>query len=65
MPDQIDERALNYPSKGKPLNKWEMQENANLAIGAAKSLGCSIVNIHAGERQGIPTLALQLPLLPV
>lgn len=48
VPDQIDERALNLPKPGKNLNKWEMQENANLAIGAAQSLGCKIVNIHAG-----------------
>ena len=46
--DHVDERALNFPKAGKALNKWEMQENANIAIGAAKSLGCTIVNIHAG-----------------
>jgi hypothetical protein len=53
VPDQIDERALNLPKPGKTLNKWEMQENANLAIGAAQSLGCKIVNIHAGMWRGL------------
>ncbi len=47
--DQVDERALNFPKKGKPLNPWETKENNNLAIGAAKSIGCSIVNIHATD----------------
>ena len=47
--DQVDERALNFPKKGKRLNPWETKENNNLAIGAAKSIGCSIVNIHATD----------------
>jgi plastin-1 len=49
VPDQIDERAMNFPKAGKALNPWEVKENNNLAIGAAKSIGCSIVNIHASD----------------
>jgi plastin-1 len=48
-PDTIDERTVNFPKAGKKLNPWEVKENMNLVINSAKSIGCSIVNVHAGD----------------
>ena len=47
--DTIDERTVNFPKPGKKLNPWEVKENMNLVINSAKSIGCSIVNVHAGD----------------
>ena len=47
--DTVDERALNFPVGGKPLNLWERQENQNMVINSAKSIGCQVVNIHAPD----------------
>ena len=49
VPDEIDFRAVNFPKPGRALNAWELKENANLAIGAAKGIGATIINIHAGD----------------
>lgn len=47
--DTIDERTVNFPKAGKKLNPWEVKENMNLVINSAKSIGCSVVNVHAGD----------------
>ena len=44
--DAVDERALNMKAK---LSKFQIIENCNLAINAAKSIGCSLVNIGASN----------------
>lgn len=44
--DTIDERALN--TKGT-INVYQKSENINLALNAAKSIGCQIVNIGAQD----------------
>jgi len=41
-PETIDERTIN---KQEPLNIYKMDENLKLAINAAASIGCRIVNI--------------------
>ncbi|OQS06921.1 fimbrin [Thraustotheca clavata] len=46
VPDTIDIRAVNIKNK---LNVYEMTENHNLCINAAKSIGCSIVNIGPSD----------------
>jgi len=43
VPETVDERALNT---GKNLNIYQMNENQNLVINAAKAIGCKVVNIH-------------------
>jgi len=48
-PDTVDERALTFPKKGKSLNVWECNGNANLALGAARAAGCKIVNFHVED----------------
>lgn len=45
-PDTIDERAIN--SK-ETLNVYQKTENINLALNAAKSIGCQVVNIGAQD----------------
>jgi plastin-1 len=46
VPDTVDERALNTrPS----MNVYQKTENQNLAINAAKSIGCQVTNIGAGD----------------
>jgi plastin-1 len=48
--DTVDERALNMPAAGKKdMNLWEKQENNNIVINSAKSIGCQVVNIHAPD----------------
>ena len=42
-PNTIDERAIN---KKQPLNIFQKKENLNLAISAAKSIGCRLVNVN-------------------
>lgn len=48
VPDTVDERALNFPKK-RALNPWEVKENQNLCINAAKAIGCTVVNVHAND----------------
>lgn len=50
-PDTIDERTIN---KGAKLSLFQKNENLDLAINSAGSIGCSVVNIgpedlHAGK----------------
>lgn len=47
--ETIDERALNFPPEGKKLNPWEVNENQNMVINSARSIGCQVVNIHAKD----------------
>lgn len=54
VPDTIDERVLNKPSKAKtggvkPLNAFQMTENNNIVITSAKGIGCSVVNIGSSD----------------
>jgi len=44
-PKTIDERAIN---KGR-LNAFLIQENNLLVINSARSIGCTVVNIHAED----------------
>lgn len=47
--DTIDERVLNKPVHGKPINNFQMTENNNIVINSAKAIGCSVVNIGAQD----------------
>ncbi|KAG5183492.1 actin binding protein, partial [Tribonema minus] len=59
--DTIDERALNLPTAAKPLNVFQMVENMNLALNAAKSIGCVVTNVNAKDIiDGNPILILGL-----
>lgn len=50
VPDTIDERVLNRVGKKiKQLNAFHMTENNNIVIESAKGIGCSVVNIGAGD----------------
>ncbi|KAF2772645.1 fimbrin [Teratosphaeria nubilosa] len=50
VPDTIDERVLNRAGKKiKQLNAFHMTENNNIVIESAKGIGCSVVNIGAGD----------------
>ncbi|KAF8471252.1 calponin homology domain-containing protein [Kalaharituber pfeilii] len=49
VPDTIDERVLNRPSKTKKLNQFHMTENNNIVINSAKAIGCSVVNIGSQD----------------
>ncbi|SPO07146.1 probable fimbrin [Cephalotrichum gorgonifer] len=50
VPDTIDERVLNIAGrKTKTLNHFQMTENNNIVIESAKGIGCSVVNIGAGD----------------
>lgn len=56
--DTIDERCLNVKTS---LNVYQKTENINLALNAAKSIGCQVVNIGAADiMEGTPTLILGL-----
>lgn len=56
--DAIDERAMNVK---KDLNVYQKTENQNLALNAAKAIGCQVVNIGAQDIiDGSPTLILGL-----
>src|SRR5579862_1371186 len=44
VPDTIDERILNKPSRGKKLSQFQMIENNNLVINSAKGFA-HVVNI--------------------
>lgn len=57
VPETIDERAINK----KGLNIYKKQENLNLVLNSASSIGCSIVNIRASDiADGKPHLVLGL-----
>ncbi|KAK3196364.1 fimbrin [Lecanicillium sp. MT-2017a] len=50
VPDTIDERVLNMAGKKtKTLNAFQMSENNNIVIESCKGIGCSVVNIGAGD----------------
>ncbi|GMI19376.1 hypothetical protein TrCOL_g7642 [Triparma columacea] len=54
----VDERALN---KKKNMNVYQKTENQNLAINAARSIGCQVVNVGAADLiEGRPILVLGL-----
>jgi len=58
VPDTIDVRALN---KKANLNVYTKTENLNLALNAAKGIGCQVVNIGAQDLlEGRPILILGL-----
>eukprot|EP00612_Vaucheria_litorea_P002508 CAMPEP_0171458188 /NCGR_PEP_ID=MMETSP0945-20130129/3968_1 /TAXON_ID=109269 /ORGANISM="Vaucheria litorea, Strain CCMP2940" /LENGTH=631 /DNA_ID=CAMNT_0011983949 /DNA_START=37 /DNA_END=1932 /DNA_ORIENTATION=+ len=59
--DTIDERALNVGTPSKPLNIFQKVENMNLALNAAKSIGCIVTNVDAKDViDGNPILILGL-----
>lgn len=49
VPDTIDTRVLNLPKKGKSLNNFQANENANIVINSAKAIGCVVVNVHSED----------------
>lgn len=56
--DAIDERAMNIKND---LNIYQKTENQNLALNAARAIGCQVVNIGAQDLiEGSPTLILGL-----
>ena len=56
--DAIDERAMNLK---EGLNVYQKTENQNLALNAAKAIGCQVVNIGAQDLiEGRPILVLGL-----
>jgi len=58
VPDTIDVRAINSKES---LNLYQKTENINLALNAAKSIGCTVVNIGAQDLiEGRPILILGL-----
>lgn len=46
VPGTIPEVAIN---KQHPLNIFQKTENLNLAISSARSIGCTVVNIHSNS----------------
>ena len=61
QPGTIFEKSINLPAGSKQLSIYQKLENGTLAINSAKSLGCKIVNIEAGDIQkGTPYLVLGL-----
>lgn len=48
VPETIDERVLNKPTK-KSLNAFQMTENNNIVITSSKGIGCSVVNIGPSD----------------
>jgi plastin-1 len=56
--DAIDERAMN---KQLNMNVYQKTENQNLALNAAKAIGCQVINIGAQDLiEGNPILILGL-----
>ncbi len=56
--DAIDERAMNQHAV---LNVYQKTENQNLALNAAKAIGCQVINIGAQDLiEGRPILVLGL-----
>mmetsp|Transcript_11248 Transcript_11248/g.35886 ORF Transcript_11248/g.35886 Transcript_11248/m.35886 type:complete len:655 (+) Transcript_11248:38-2002(+) len=63
VPETIDERALNLPG-ARDLNIYQINENLNLALNAAKSIGCVVVNIGTNDMvNGMKTPHLVLGLV--
>jgi plastin-1 len=61
VPETVDERAINFSKKQKEINVYQKTENLNLCINAAKSIGCSVVNIGPDDLlEGKPILVLGL-----
>jgi chromosome segregation ATPase len=57
FPESVNLEALVL----QPRNKFEVNQNHDLAIAAAKELGCSVVNIGGGDlSQGTPHLVMGL-----
>ena len=55
----VDERVLNRPKGGRPVNLYQKKENCNLAINAARSIGCVCVNVHNTDLiEGTPHIVL-------
>lgn len=66
VPGTIDYRVVNHPKKKNnyKLNVFKTNENNNLVINAARSIGVSAVNIGAGDlREGMGKPHLVLGLL--
>lgn len=58
VPDTIDPRAINQKES---LNVYQKSENINLALNAARAIGCQVVNIGAQDLiEGRPILILGL-----
>lgn len=58
VPDTIDVRAINSKES---LNLYQKTENINLALNAARGIGCTVVNIGAQDLiEGRPILILGL-----
>lgn len=58
VPDAIDDRALNTNAT---MNVYQKTENQNLALNAAKAIGCQVINIGAQDLiEGRPILILGL-----
>ena len=56
--DAIDERAINRQPN---MNVYQKTENQNLALNAAKAIGCQVINIGAQDLiEGRPILVLGL-----
>lgn len=49
MPDTIDERALNMQKNSKALSLFQINENLNLCISSAKSIGIQTINLGSTE----------------
>lgn len=47
--DTIDERALNTTTGKKPLSLFQVNENLNLVIASAKSIGVQTINLGSTE----------------
>lgn len=59
--DTIDERALNISKNGKELSIYKKTENQNLAINAARGIGCTVINVGSQDLiEGRPILILGL-----
>lgn len=57
FPEAVDRKALTL----KPSNKFQQSENLNQCIRGAKQIGCSVVNIGAGDiLAGTPHLIMGL-----
>lgn len=58
VPDSIDPRAMNTRVN---MNVYQKTENQNLALNAAKAIGCQVINIGAQDLiEGRPILILGL-----
>eukprot|EP00968_Pinguiococcus_pyrenoidosus_P012092 scaffold1023_cov313-Pinguiococcus_pyrenoidosus.AAC.22 len=58
VPDTVDDRALNTRPN---MSVFQKTENNNLAINAAKSIGCKVTNIGANDLlEGRPILVMGL-----